>query len=351
MDDMQKVLNNLTKKYSGASLGSTLRDNYDYVSTGNLGLDLISDGGIPLGTCIEFLGLSQSGKSLFLYKIMANAQRDYDAICILADRENAYTKPRGIQIGIDQNTFIIAEAKDIPTPVDGFQFILDSITSIRSVYPDRHIVVGMDSISAFDKDVALAKSDSGRKAKASHEGLRKLLGFMDKKTTLLVANQVTYKIGILYGDPKTTTAGESMKYYSTVRFALEDKKHVKDPTKGNEVIGSWIGVEVIKTRLGPCYRTMYIPHFYKTGIPYHGGYVRLLVDRGYLKPKNKAEFDKFAQQTVVYKRDGIKEEYSEFDVEKLFEKHPELEFKEYPDYFTNKEEDDEKENSMDEGSE
>jgi len=317
MDDMQKVLNNLTKKYSGASLGSTLRDNYDYVSTGNLGLDLISDGGIPLGTCIEFLGLSQSGKSLFLYKIMANAQRDYDAICILADRENAYTKPRGIQIGIDQNTFIIAEAKDIPTPVDE----------------------------------ALAKSDSGRKAKASHEGLRKLLGFMDKKTTLLVANQVTYKIGILYGDPKTTTAGESMKYYSTVRFALEDKKHVKDPTKGNEVIGSWIGVEVIKTRLGPCYRTMYIPHFYKTGIPYHGGYVRLLVDRGYLKPKNKAEFDKFAQQTVVYKRDEIKEEYSEFDVEKLFEKHPELEFKEYPDYFTNKEEDDEKENSMDEGSE
>jgi RecA/RadA recombinase len=272
---------------------------------------------------------------LFIQQIIANAQKQFDAIGILIDRENAYTKQRGKQLGINNSNLIIVKPADIPTVTDAFMFIISTVEEIRSVDQDVHIVIGIDSISAFGKDVDLDKSDSGRKAKATHEGLRDVLKIMDTNVLLLVANQVTYKIGVNYGDPRTTTAGESMKYYSTVRFALEDLHKIIDPKKGNEVIGNWIGIETIKTRLGPSYRTCYLPHFYKTGIDYYGGYMRLLVDRGYLKPKNKEEFKKFKGKQVVLD----KEVYSEDDIQRLFEKHPELKFDTYPEYNSNEKDD------------
>ena len=332
MVDLNKIVKGLKNKFSSVNVAENIEDPKDFVSTGNLTFDLISDGGIPFGYVIEFLGLSSSGKSLFIQQIIANAMQKYNAVGILVDRENAYTKERGVQLGINNDNLLIAKPNDVPTVISAFDFMISSIKAIREQDPDCYIVLGIDSISAFGKDTALEKSDQGRKAKSTHEGLREILGVMDMRTLLLVANQVTYKIGILYGDPRTTTAGESMKYYSNVRFALEDRAKIIDEKKGKEVVGNWIGIEVIKTRLGPCYRTCYLQHFYKTGIDFHSGYVRLLVDRNFLSAKNKAEFDRFKQQMVICGSGKEKETYSEHDVEKLLEKHPELIFEEYPEY-------------------
>ena len=327
--DLNKITKKLKEKFGSASVVTNIEDPYDFVSTGNLAFDLISDGGIPFGYCIEFLGLSQSGKSLFIQQIIANAQKKYDAIGILADRENAYFKGRGEQLGINSDKLMIVKPADIPTIPYAFEFILDSVKGIREQDKDSYIVIGIDSISSFGKDVALHKADPGRKAKAVHEGLREVLTLIDNRVILLVCNQVTYKIGVMFGDPKTTTAGESMKYYSTVRFSLKDERRITDEKRGNEVIGSWLGVEVIKTRLGPCYRACHIPFSYKAGIPYYGGYARLLGDRNYLTPKNKQEFKTMKSHSLTYKD---KEKVNEFEIESFLKDHPELLFDTYPEY-------------------
>ena len=300
----------------------------EYVSTGNLAFDLCLDGGTPYGYVIEFLGLSKSGKSLFLQQLIANAQKEHDAVAVMVDRENSYFPKRGEELGINNDKLILAKPKDTPTVLSAFQFIIDSIKAIREDDKNVHIIVGIDSIPAFGKDTTLDKGDSGRKAKSVHEGLREVLISIDKKVMLIICNQVTYRIGVLYGNPATSTSGESMKYYSHVRISLEDRKRIIDEKKGGEITGSWIGVEIIKTRLGPAYRTIYLRHLYKTGIDYFSGYVRLLVQRGYLTPKNKEEFKRFKQQTVKY---GDKE-LNEYDVEKIITEHPELKFEEYPEY-------------------
>lgn len=330
MIDLSKVVNTLKKKYTETSMGSQ-ETNLEFVSTGNKAFDLIADGGVPFGYIVEFAGFSSSGKSLMTQQIIANAQRDYGAIGILIDRENAYTKERGEQLGISSDNLLIAKPQDVPTALEAFNFIFESISEIRKQDKTIKIVVGIDSISAFGKDVDLEKSDQGRKAKSIHEGLRELLTHTDKNTMVIVANQYTYKIGVSWGNPVTTTSGEAMKYYSTLRFSLENRKDIIDEKRGNETTGNWIGVEVSKTRLGPCKRECYLPHFYKTGIDYYGGYARLLSERGFLEPKNKSEFKSFKQHTLKYGENVI----NEFKMKEALEKFPELDFQEYPEYNLN----------------
>ena len=331
---MSLDLNKIAKAMQ-AEVSSNIEDPKDFVSTGNVTLDLITDGGIPFGYVTEFMGFSQSGKSLFISQIIGNAMINYKGIGILIDRENAYTNKRGAQLGIDNEKLIVFKPKDVPTPFDAFSKIIQTVEAIRKEDKDVYIAIGIDSISAFGKDVALDKSDTGRKAKSIHEGLREALTIIDPKVMLLVANQFTFKIGVMYGDPRTTTAGESMKYYGNLRLALQDRKQIIDPKRGNEVLGNWIGIEVIKTRLGPCFRECYLQHLYKSGIDPLSGYLRLLAKRGYIRPKNVDKFNAFTQTTVIW-QDGddkeSKKQYHELSTEKFLQDHPDLEFDHYPEY-------------------
>lgn len=337
--DLSKIANALRKKYGSTTVGEELPDASEFVSTGNLAFDLIADGGVPFGFSTELLGLSQSGKSLFIQQIIANAQRDYDAIGVLVDRENAYSKSRGAQLGINNDNLILAPPQDTPDVPSGFNFLIDTINNTRKEYPDVYIVLAIDSIAAFDQDTDLDKSNTPRRAKALHAAFRKFLPYLDSKVMLLVANHVTYKVGVMFGDPRTSASGESVKYYNHVRFALEDKRKVVDTDRGNEVVGNWIGVEVIKTRLGPCYRTCYLRHLYKTGIDYYSGYARLLADRGYLIPKNKQEFKSFKQSTLSYGDSTV----NEHNMEQVVKQSPELLFDAYPPYYSEEEKGESKE--------
>lgn len=339
MVDLKRIVNSLKKStqkkkgYENISLGSDIPgiDEFDFVSTGNLAFDLIADGGIPFGYLTELLGLSQSGKSTIIYKTIANAQEEYDAVGILVDREDAYTKERGSQLGVNNENLLICPPKDAVLIPNAFDFIMDTITAIRKSDDDEnqtHIVIAVDSIGSFDQDTELSKSSTPRKAKDLHAAFRKILPYMDKRIMFMAANHKTYQVGIIYGDNTTSTGGEAMKYYNNVRFALQDRKKIVDAKRGNEVMGNWIGIESIKTRLGPCYRTAYVRHLYKTGIDYYSGYARLLAQRGYLTPKNKQEFNSFKQSTVKY--DG--KEFSENNIEKFLQEHPELLFDKYPEY-------------------
>ena len=99
------------------------------------------------------------------------------------------------------------------------------------------------------------------------------------------------------------------------------------------MVGNWIGVEVVKTRLGPCHRECYLQHLYETGIDYYSGYARLLIERGYLRAKNKKEFHGFKQTTVVHGEGDDKKEFHELHgLEKILAEHAELIFSHYPAY-------------------
>lgn len=368
--DLSKITAQLKKKYGSVSTLTDSKTYGDLVSTGNLAMDLILDGGIPFGSVVEFAGFSQTGKSLFMQMILANAQKKYNAIGVVADRENAISSSRSEQLGVYTDNIIVAKPIDIPTPEAAFSFLIESVGLLRpdlagrmvkkdkkekkAVTEDGGLPVGkkgkkkkdevestttpkivtiIDSISAFDKDTDLDKSDSGRKAKFLHEGFRKFLCYVDTDVLLMFSNQFTYKIGVMFGNPITTTGGESPKYYADVRMSLDNKTKIVDTSRGKEVVGNFIKVEVVKTRLGPCYRKCYIPFFYATGIPYYGGFVRLLVDRGYVTPNNLSEFKSFKSSTCDYKGERI----NEFEVEAILEKFPELAFSKYPEYNLEKE--------------
>lgn len=329
--DISKVISGMKKKYgySSIDLASNRIDPSEFVSTGNKTFDLMADGGIPFGHIVEFLGLSASGKSTFIYKIMGNAQKKYNAVCALVDRENAFTNSRAIQLGIDpEDNFVICPPADSILVSDGMGFLINFVDSIRKIDKDAYIVLAIDSIGAFDQDTALDKSSTPRKARELHAAFRKLIPFIDNKVMLLFTNHKTYKVGVLYGDNTSSTGGEAPKYYSHERFAFEDRKKIINTARGNEVMGNWLGVEAIKTRLGACYRSCYVKHLYKTGIDYYSGYARLLADRGYLEPKNKTEFKSFKQKLLKY-GDG---EVNEDRIEDFLQEHPELDFQAYPEY-------------------
>lgn len=334
--DLNKVARSLKKQYgsTGVLSGSDADDGYhDFVSTGNLAFDLTLDGGVPFGHLTEFVGFSQSGKSLFAQMILANAQRDFDAVGVVVDRENAFTEKRANELGIDTENVIKAPAKDVQLVTDAFTFIIDTVELIRKQDVNQYIVVVIDSIAAFDKDVSLEKADAGRKQKATKEGLRKLLGFMDSKVMCIVVNQFYYNIGQMYGDPRVAGGGEGLRYFNSIRVGLEDKRHIVNLKRNNEVMGSWIGIDVLKTRMGPCYRKCTVPFYYDSGIPYLGGYGRLLAHRNYLYPRNKAEFKSFKQSTIIYERGEEKRELSEHKLDSFLTEHPELVFEVYPEWF------------------
>jgi RecA/RadA recombinase len=353
-DFVTDIAKSLKTQFKGIKVMSDDLRDYEFVSTGNLAFDLISDGGIPFGVGTELIGLSASGKSLISQMAIADAQRKYNALGIVADRENAWTPARCEQLGIENKGLIKAFPQDIEMISDAFNFVISTIETVRKKHKDQHIVVVIDSVGAFDKDVDLDKSDSGRRAKSTKDGYRKLFTYLDKKVMIIIVNHFYYNIGQMFGNPLKEAGGEGLKYFNTVRFALQDRKKIIDSRRNNEVVGNWIGVEVIKTRLGPCYRKCYIPHFYDTGIDYYGGYARLLMDRGYLFPKNKKKFNSFDQTTLIYYEDihdveendneeennnkendknKNKENINEFRIKEFLDKHPELLFDKYPPFY------------------
>jgi len=340
MIDPKRISSALNKTFSSKGressigLASDTEESHEYISTCNLSLDLALGGGIAWGYSSEFIGKSGSGKTLMLQLMLAHAQKNFNAIGLWFDRENAWFNNRAAELGINLDRVILAKPQDIITVKDMEDI---AVKALEKVDDDDYVFIAVDSISAFAKEGE--KADMGKKAQSLHDFFRKLLPFIDSKKSLNFANQRTFMVGVMFGDPSTSTGGEGPKYYNTYRIKIDDKKAIKDSKRGDEIIGNWINTHVIKTRFGPNHREVSFPFYYKEGIPYYGGYVRLLADRNYVKPNNKKEFWSYNQRTVKYKD----KEYSEFNVEKLLEDNPELLFDTWPEYYN---EDDVKEESI-----
>jgi len=325
MVNLDKVAKAIQKKYKSTYLdvASNIEDPSDYISTGNLSLDLSLEGGIAWGYATEWSGGSSSGKTLMLQMMLAGAQKRYGAVGIWLDREKAWFNKRAEELGIDISNVIVVPPQDIVGVKDAEDIVVDVLDNIDN---ETYKFIAIDSISAFAKEGE--KADMGKKAQSLHNLFRKIIPYVNDKTSLNFTNQRTFKINVMFGNPEVTTGGEGPKYYTTYRIKLDNRKEIKDKSKGNETVGNWIKATVIKTRQGPNYREVLFPFYYKEGIPLYGGYARLLVNRGYCSPRNKKEFDSFEQTTVKYND----EEFNEFKVEEFLDKHPELKFDTYPEY-------------------
>ena len=322
--DLDKVARKLKKKFASIRIAADNEDPVDFISTGNKALDLAMEGGIAIGYVSEWSGGSGAGKTLMLQIMAANIQRDFDAVVIWLDRENAWFNKRAEELGIDTHRVILFKPQDIPTVEEAKNCLMATLESLPA---DCYKFIAIDSISAFDKDGE--KSDMGKKAKSIHELFRRVIPLMDDKTSLNFTNQRTFKVGVLFGNPETTTGGEAPKFYATYRIKLDDVKPIVDEHRGNEIIGNWIEALVIKTRLGPNYRKIRFPFYFKEGIPFYGGYFRLLASRNIVKPKNKQEFLQFKRHDVIYKGEVLDEIE---DITVIKSDYPELIFDSYPEY-------------------
>lgn len=319
-DEVKDLIKDLKSKLkiSGVRTGSDEHP-LEYISTGNKALDLALEGGIAWGYVCEWLGKSASGKTLLLQQLLADAQKKYDAIGVWFDRENAFFKKRAEELGINTDNVILVEPQEIVTVADCEQITKEILSKIPS---DRYKFIAIDSISAFAKEGD--KADMGKKAQALHNFFRTIIPMMDERTSLSFTNQVTFKIGVLFGPNETTTGGEGPKYYSTYRLKLDNRKAIKN--ENDVVLGNWIKTVVIKTRLGPAFREVEFPFYYKEGIPYYGGLARMLVRAGILRPKNKQKFTSFSSTTLLYGD----EEVDEFEIEEFLKRHEEIKVDRYP---------------------
>lgn len=323
--DISKIVSKLKKTYGSLRVAGEEAENKEFISTGNLALDLALDGGIYWGYVSELAGLSGSGKTTLLQKMLADAQNRYGAWGIWLDREKAWHNERAVQLGIDLDKVIVLDPIDTVSVPDATQ-ALDDI--LKTLPQEEYKFIVIDSISAFADTAKIDKADMGKKAGQLHRLFRTVLPYIDKKGSLNFSNHVTFKLDVMFGDKTTTTGGEGPKYYTSYRLRLDDRRAIVDSTKNNEILGNWINAKVIKTRSGPALRDVYFPHYYKEGIPYYGGYVRLLADRNYVQPKNKQEFGSFKQTTVIYND----KQYTESDIENNINNFPELLFNKFPEW-------------------
>jgi len=326
--NLNRLVTSMKKEFGSLMLASDDIPSEDFISTGNLALDCALDGGIAFGYVSELLGMSQSGKTTVMQIMLADAQKKYNAIGIWADRENAWHNARAEQLGIDTSRVVVLKPQDIPEVTD-YTLFLQSMLPKLTKDPNQYIFIAMDSVAAFDDPTKADKSDMGKKSQQVHRHFRKILPLINKKTSYMFSNHVTFKIGQLFGDPETSTGGEATKFYPSYRMKFDNRKSIIDEKRGKENLGNWINAYIIKTRSGPSHRQVKFHHLYASGIDYYGGYARMLVDRNYIQPKNKTEFKSFKQTTVVYKE----KEFNEFDIGKKLIEYPELMFDKYPKYF------------------
>jgi recombination protein RecA len=290
MLSLDKVVKQVKKELELKTLttGTAFEDPSEYCSTGNLALDWCLGGeGFAFRFVVQLLGKSKAGKTSLMMKTLGEAQKKYDnAYGIWADRESAFVRSFAEKLGVDMDRLILAEAADIVSPLDVYEFFTTTHKAIREADEDSYIIMCLDSLAAFSS--SQEGEDMGRKAKQHHEGFRDMMVLMDKKTLFMFANHVTYKVGVIFGKKETHAGGTAPEYYPSYILELDQGKLIKDIN--NTVIGQCIEAEVVKTRLGPAHRGIIIPFEYETGFEWYGGFMRMLVAKGILDPTNKKEF-------------------------------------------------------------
>ncbi|MEX0748905.1 MAG: recombinase RecA [Candidatus Saccharimonadales bacterium] len=250
-------------------LGDKYNIDVETISTGSLSLDIALGGGIPKGRIVEIYGPEASGKTTLALHTIAEVQKNGGTVAFV-DAEHALDPEYSKKIGVQLDSLLISQ------PDTGEQALEITETLVRSSAVD---VVVVDSVAALvpraEIEGEMGDAHVGLQARLMSQALRKLTGAVSKsKTTVIFINQLRMKIGVMFGNPETTSGGQALKYYASVRIEVRRTQAIK---QGEETVGNHVKAKIVKNKVAPPFKIAEFDIMYNEGISTSGDLIDLAV--------------------------------------------------------------------------